>query len=1154
MANSAGFLSLKIASASAEAMLGTMARRQVPDIPKRPINAIAGLEKRFVNYGNLSLEQANGRAATLKKELGFNDTVDSIEQLRSKAKFRTALAQPENRAGFIRILEQYIEKGGVLLSVANKLVLAMIENGTISLQERLVFEFLKAKIENRAEAFGRLGDRSSDRLFRGLCFYYYAQCLISAGKYNQVTGFFTARESRLDHPFLQGIKQICWADAALAQNKLAEAQGGYQCARELFIAAQRHQMTVGGADIKTWHDQTLKEVGKEAQARCGSGLEALSALNKKKVKPAERYFQLAETVLMIESCNSFVLVSDIQESRLSGDQQVIARAVQVWEQNLPCLIAKEGQITVLLVMAEQLMAAGRIGEARKYYSAEPAKGSFHARTRLNEIAYAEVFIDGFPGDRVGQLVIDLEAEYAQRKRSFGRSKDELLIILSQLIELSSRAHLPEPYKRALTSLEEETRGSPIHPYILLFIAAKSHSTVHHKRMGAVVNIPGEIPTLPPAQALVIGSVYEGESRSTIVEYAREVQRRLQETPEFRRQIQSLLTPDDLSNLPEIAGLYEVAAQGIRDRFETVLLEALNRERVFFRGTVINPFKIVHDCGIHSVEFELTPTQAINVIIHTNDGGRVLMSFDEKFEFRLTENQELNKLITLMVIDYFLAVQLGQGYSGAFERIDYRFFVGSEALQGFRGKAKQLVVRPPSATEAAIDELAAAGHDQAAAPIDQGPSPEGGPGLDDERIGKKKSIFQVITFRRLSKGQRIVIDIPKQASLLPLAQLLDSLELEATQDKAVVLLRSGQNVIRVEISESGDIMISDQNRGSVDLQTIRAMNEIILDVLNAHFIRAYNTAIKQLGPHSAEAIERIFSAIQNTAEMRARKLAVYQGTPAGQRTFTVEIASGADNPFEAVFFEAVGTEPVNLRPLTEMNVTEAIEAVRQGRRIVQVGVVRTHRFRQAEPLSGERLRQYIRHYILGIDKRVGDLTAKDLRDVERVIERIRAGESTLDPNGFIRIDSQHPLGISMAEVVEISGAGEPESRTVHMNYRRAYLRAYDISETSAGAMMVTRAELAEPPVEPAPAQTRPVEPPIEEKVDELSHTARATAQIREILRTLRNDFGLYTSDVGTTEYPGGLLHEILEGRRPGDTQTLIFLRKILLRKKRERAGG
>jgi tetratricopeptide (TPR) repeat protein len=1030
-------------------------RRSVPPIMLTNFNALADFCLVFGGFPMLDDQAAREKSNALQKKFNFKTTssVSTLDTLFGNSRFLGALEKPDNRGGLVYFSQELIAAGDI--PKAKRWLDRLIEYSRVS-NETICLRFLKIRLENNVAAlfseFSRLAQDTNFPLIVpviwSLSIYHVARVLIGNKQFELIEPLLRKINQPTlclnNHPLLKII------DAIIRGDTLA-AQGDYRGAIDIFEKVEPH---------------------------------IPAALQQEPSDKVQALYQNLWLAVELQLMFAYREINQFEKARTKLESLVQRTA------SLPFLcFSQPSKGTLWLILGEHALAQGQITEATRFFeqSVVGHESSLHALTRLNELTFAKLAAaPKLSQERVQPVLASLEKE--ARLRETG---EEISLLALQRFVLASRTKMTTTCRQAIDALLTATRDTTLAPLILAYYAHQPYCPGQIKREFIRTRIPDEIIPGTPIQKEIALTLFGTAKPKLLAEAARSIKRKLSESTPATQLPLATISKDEIA---EMLRPYNAKAEQMRTKLAEFLAAAKRGEALIYSGDVINGFRLLDQAGISSFRI-IADRQAktARVRVTNNLGASFEQEITSDFNLTQTNPHPFFHLLTLIIIDFFLALQLEEVYEPVFSSLDFKWFAESEFLQldRLQEQLRLLFGRVPSASERTLDSLGRQLEGESVAEAlppaaavnamsdevddDDGADSSAGP----SPLEMKKQIFAYGAARQeLKEGTRLRINIPKEASLIPLAKLLDVLEVKVNGQKINLTFYAGSQEINLTIDPEGNIAIVDYSRGITDFEIIRQLNEIVLDLLNAHFNSAYEATIRVADPRRRTAeFHALFEAVQDSKVARDRKREIFNLTPPAQRSFEVsQVAGQINHPFETTFFEESTGEKGRrkLIPLPAMKPTEAIEAIRAGKQIVQVGIVNLHLTRVPNPIPATRIDEYVLKHILGLnimpeeadDEEKQQLTAKKTQILHR--------EITADPHRFLRPDPEDPEKLTLDTI--LLKDGKVEKRT-HHTFVRPHLAIYTMMVTEQGTLRATQGKRATRPRKPVKEQHPQTQPNI-----------------------------------------------------------------------------
>ena len=1116
-------------------------KRSVPHIDLKNVDTLADFCLVYGNFPTLDDQQAREASHQLQKEFNFGPE-NSIGQLHNlfsnKAFIKSFKTNTETKRSLVYFYQELVATEDI--SKAKQFLDILIEY-TKDENEKLSLRFLKVSLETQLDnlfrEFINLVQGAPHPTVGPVFIHYLGRQLITRGQFQTIEpllqriGLSSPHIGR--HTYPEIIKAIIWGDAAVAQDNPTLAIAKYETALEQATAALS----------RSQEDNTTTALYQNLQVACRLKLLAV-----------------------YRETNNF--------EQAAGMLDQIAQQ----EDNPPYLYCDHRSKQALwLTLGEHFLNKGHTKRAATYF--KRAAPSFHALTRLNELEFAKIdSVDKLTPAKAQNRLAALDREARDREAG-----EDLALLALQKFSLASRSRMTKTTRQALDDLVKATQKNPVHILVLAYYASLPLCQAGTKRRFMRTRIPSEIVLETPIQREIALTLFGTTEPKNLAEAARFIKRRLAEaTPATQFPLPNIAEAD----IAEMLIPYNAQAAKMHSILTSFFVGVLCGDNLIYSGDVINGFTLLDQAGISSFRIIADRKEKTARVRVTNHLG-------ESFEQEITEDFDLTKinshpffhLLTLIIIDFFLVLQLEDAYEPVFASLDYKFFAESEFLQldRLQEQLHLLFDRVPSESERTIDSLGQRLAEDVEIEAENESSTiaiaEGEGNIDEEDneeslpLDGKKTIFTYGEAQEgLTEGTRLVINIPKEASLIPLAKLLDALKVEVNEGEINLTFYAGAQEIHLTIDQEGNIAISDYSRGITNFNLIRQLNELVLDLLNAHFNPQYKETLSLANPRRRKAEFRaLFEAVLDSKEARDRKWQMYNLDPPSDRKFIVsKVAGQIEHPFETTFFEDVSAEggARALVPLPEMKAVEAKAAIQAGKKIVQVGIVRIHRKKNPGPITENRINEYILKYVLNLDSTPEDASNDELKQVQRIKNRILAGEATADPNGFLRPDPKDQTKLTMATILMRNGK---EEKRTHRTFVKPHIIVYSMMVTEDGTLRATTGRRA---TRPKPAAKRPAAPKAESAPKPTPRQApkpqtispnptkptklynpgiRAEAAItlsaREMLSQLRAQGVSFGDLSATTAISQSRIILIIRGEQRVNEAELAQIKTVYLRKKR-----
>lgn len=997
-------------------------KRSVPPVDLSNIDALADFYLIFGDFPSLDNHQAQSNLHQLQSEhnFGSSSTVSQLDALFAKIAFLKSFEkQSETRKSLVYFCQQLIAAGKIPTA---KRVLDRLIEYTRDPDEALSLRFLKISFENKLEPlvreFYRLAQERPQLTIWPLSIHSIARFLISTKQFNLIEPLLNKMNlpgiPAGIHAFPEAICEVVRGDAHVAQEKNHLAIPRYENAQKIIEKALKQNQDAEKVRLLYQNLQLAVEL---------KLLAAYRSTNK---------FELARTML------------DLITQRTD---------------NLPLLyLDLKSKEALWLTLGEHYLARGDKKTASQYFQ---KSDSLHALTRLNELAFNK--LETAP--KLGSVKAQRALAAMDKEARFRETGEELALLALQKFSLARRIKMLKTCAQALDALVEATENTPLLPLVLAYYASQPFCQAGTKRRFIRTRIPKEITPETEIQKEIALTLFGTTEPKMLAEAARSIKRRLAEaTPATQLPVATIAEAE----IAEMLVPYNEKAAQMRAQLTEFLAGVKQGDNLIFSGDVINGFKLLDQAGISSFRIIADRKEkTARVRITNNLGESFEQEINEDFDLTKINSHPFYHLLTLVVIDFFLVLQLEDAYKPVFAQLDYKFFAESEFLQldRLQEQLHLLFDRVPSESERTIDSLE---RQVAAAETETMTTPDlaASEGENTIPLDDKKEVFTYGPAREgLREGVRLKINIPKEASLIPLAKLLDALEVKVNGAEINLTLYAGAQQINLTIDPEGNIAISDYSRGITNFELIRQLNEIVLDLLNAHFSPEYRETLKVADPRRKKvAFRALFEAVQNSKIARDRKWAIYNLNPPTQRPFEVaKVAGQIEHPFETTFFEETPEETGKreLIPIPEMKAEKAITEIKAGKKIIQVGIVRIHRKNSRSPISADRINEYILKHILQINLMPEEASPEEMKQVERIKNRILAGEATADPNGFLRPDPEDSSRLTMDTVLVKDGT---VLKRIHHTFVKPHLSTYTMMVTEFGTLRATSGR--------RPSKTRP----------------------------------------------------------------------------------
>ncbi|MBU0574094.1 MAG: hypothetical protein KKH83_06445, partial [Candidatus Margulisbacteria bacterium] len=375
----------------------------------------------------------------------------------------------------------------------------------------------------------------------------------------------------------------------------------------------------------------------------------------------------------------------------------------------PLYFSSSSMHSIYMALGEFSLEMERGDKAQKYFSESSPMGGnvLLVLTRRNEANWAKAEASSTLEENWARRAIhSIDEEIKARKTAKDNGpKEEITHLLTQKYLLARKAGLVEVGRQALAALLISVRGTPIEPAILVFAASQLYSDKGTRKQVKKTAIPDSILPSHPIHRWAVKNLIGTDDPELLAEEVK-VQKREIMSSGAASLIEVVKVP--VRPLADMLKEYEAREDEMRGRLQDLWQRIEDAKQLLYSAEVVNGYRLLTEAGIKSFVFKADRGRkcvTVKIVNFQDESFEALLNKDSYLDLSSIRDHDFYRLLTLILIDFFLKSQIGADYSAVFEQIDFKFFNESEFLNAaVLVERVGFIYRPPSRTESMLEDL------------------------------------------------------------------------------------------------------------------------------------------------------------------------------------------------------------------------------------------------------------------------------------------------------------------------------------------------------------------------------------------------------------------------------------------------------------------